>query len=229
MRRLKILMTCLLGLTPAAPQAGVLDSFVDQSQLFLATSHGAPETCLEAPLIDTNIQILDPVIVRDKPDTSTLRSSHGELQGLANMTYGFNVDFTFEQVRSDQGYCVRVADMTVNAGSVAPEIWLKRTLTEGTCRYGVTMTHERQHVTNYQNHLRRFDQALQQELPLMMKGRAYYKVTSSEDMGTARARLQTEAMALIQKLHDRSYRVSQEQDFAMDSPAEYRRLSRLCP
>jgi hypothetical protein len=209
--------------------AGTLDSFFDSSRLYLSTSQAAAETCLRAPEIATDIRILNPELTRDKPrDLNGLRTTTGILQGLAHLSYGFEIGFTLERIRSDDGYCIRVSEAKINAGHIPPKIWLKPGISKGSCKYDVTVEHELDHVRNYHEHLQRFDEAVRKELPLMLKGKAYYRISSMSESAVAEERLKAEVMEMVSNLHDRSYDIAEAIDFQMDSPSEYRRLWSLC-
>jgi len=228
MRVLAILACAILPL-PGSAFAGTLDSFIDSSRLHLSSQKGVPETCLEVPRISTDIRIQNPELTREKPRGLTSHhSSTGVLQGLAHMAYGFEIGFTLERIRSDQGICVRIAEMNVRAGLKRPEIWLRPGLQKGTCQYDVTVDHELEHVLNYHDHLRRLEQSVQRELPILLRGKAYYRVESMAEAAVAEERLKAEAMKIVSGLHDRSYAAAEALDRAMDSPAEYRRLSNIC-
>ena len=62
----------------------------------------------------------------------------------------------------------------------------------------------------------------------MLKGQAYYQISSLDESKRAEKRLETEMLALIQKLHDRSYDKASMKDEMMDSHSEYLRLSQVC-
>lgn len=229
MRPIRILAVATALLAPIQASAGALDSFVDRSRLYMLSSQDAAETCLAAPSVTTDIRLQNPELTRTKPrDLSGLRSSQGVLQGLAHMAYGYEIQYTLERIRSDDGYCIRVSEMEISAGRRVPQIWLKPGLSKGTCAYDVTVEHEMDHVRNYHEHLESFRDALERELPVMLEGRAYYRITSADDLGRAEERLKSETMDMVDRLHERSYEIARQKDFRMDSPAEYRRLAGLC-
>ena len=219
----------LIFLSPSVASAGALDSFIDKSTLYLTASKQAAETCLQPPVIKTDIVKRSPELTKAKPQNlSGLRSTNGELQGLANMFYGFQLGFTLERISSSEGYCVRVAEMTILSGQETPKIWMNPRLKQGSCQYGVTYEHELEHVQNYHDHLDSFKAAVLKELPIMLKGQAYYQISSLDESKRAEKRLETEMLALIQKLHDRSYDKASMKDEMMDSHSEYLRLSQVC-
>jgi hypothetical protein len=220
-------LTCLI--VGGTANAGTIDSFVDQSRLYMSTSRAAAQVCLEAPKITSDVRIHNPELTREKPkDLEGYTSSTGVLQGLAHMAYGFEVEFTLEKIRTSEGFCIHISDMKINSGHKTPQVWLRPGLKKGSCSYDATVEHELQHVSNYHDHLRSFDQAVQRELPLMMRGSSYYKIETILEGVQAEERLKNEAVELVRKLHDRSYRKAEKIDISMDSPSEYRRLSNLC-
>lgn len=209
--------------------AGVLDSFIDKSALYITANKEPAQTCLNAPQIKTNIAILRPEITKQKPhNPKGHHTTTGELQGLAHMFYGFEISFTLERISSSEGYCVRIAEMTVISGQQTPKIWILPRLAEGSCMYNTTFEHEMQHVQNYHDHLARFEKSVREELPIILKGQAYYQISSIGESKRAEKLLEDEALAAVAALHDRSYDKSAMKDEIMDSPSEYRRLSQVC-
>ncbi|HDZ53368.1 hypothetical protein LCGC14_0043060 [marine sediment metagenome] len=209
--------------------AGVLDSFIDQSALYMTANKQPVQTCLKSPHIKTDISLLSPQITKQKPQNPNgHHPATGELQGLAHMLYGFELSFSLERISSSEGYCVRIAQITVHSGQQTPEIWILPRLSEGSCMYNTTYEHEMQHVQNYHDHLARFEKAILEELPIILKGQAYYQISSIGESKRAEKMLQDEALAAVAKLHDRSYEKSSLKDQIMDSPSEYRRLSQVC-
>jgi hypothetical protein len=62
----------------------------------------------------------------------------------------------------------------------------------------------------------------------MMRGKSYYKIDNTLEAATAEELLKSQAVALVRKLHERSYNEAARIDLGMDSPSEYRRLSNMC-
>lgn len=222
-------IAALIAISGGHVSAGTLESFIDGSRLHLSSTAGLPATCLKAPAVSTDIQIRDPELTGRKPRGMFSHPENiGVLQGLAHMSYGFEIGFVLERIRSDQGVCVRISSMEIKAGHETPQIWLRPGLRKNSCEYDVTIEHELQHVQNFHDHLKRFEQSVQRELGSLMRGNGYYKVNSMVEAAVAEERLKSEAMQIVSRLHDRSYQIAESQDGTMDSPAEYRRLSNIC-
>lgn len=209
--------------------ASTIESFIDGTRLRLSSRTGAPATCLLIPEISTETKISNPQLTRTRPsDLSGLTSSTGVLQGLAHIAYGFEVQFNFERIRSEQGICVHIQSMHIKSGGTPPVIWVRPGLNKGSCEYETTIDHEMDHVRNYHEHLKRFEAIVESELSILMRGKAYYKVNSMPEAAIAEERLKSEVMKTIGDLHQRSYDIAEQKDHEMDSPSEYNRLSRLC-
>ncbi len=222
-------IVAMANIAPQTAPAGVLDSFIDQSKLYLTASQDAAEACLQPPGISTDIRKQNPELTANKPkDLGGLRTSEGVLQGLAHMSYGFEISFTLERISTDEGYCVRISEMVVLSGLIKPKIWIKPDLQKGSCTYDTTIDHEMQHVKNYHDHLVRFEAAVKSELPIILKGNAYYQIGSIAEAKRAEKMLESEVVAAVKVLHDHSYDKAAAQDLMMDSPSEYLRLSQHC-
>ena len=230
MKRLpSILVPALLMILSGPVHANILDSFFDNVRLQENSTERILRSCQVEPGIVVDIRIPGPEQVRDKPRgyESFHTDSHGQ-QGVAYIKGGFDVSFVYEHIRLGQNPgCVRIKSMEIKAGYEAPQIWLHPEIKKGSCEYGVVVEHELQHVKHFQDHLRQFRTSVLHELPILIRRRGYSSVDGA-GAGAARKRLETEAMRIIDSLHDRSWTIAENLDAALDTPAEYWRLSNLC-
>lgn len=214
---------------PSVTQAGGLDSLFDKMQLALSTSVAPAAECMDLPFIDTDILIQDASMTTIKPSGNAYTPRFaGTLQGMAHVTYGFEVDFTLDRFRFEGGFCVRLSRIVVKTGHVAPEIWIRPGLVTGTCRYDTTLEHEKEHVGNYHEHLRAFEAQVTRVLPRALAGASYYTIISMDESRRAEEQLKDEVVELLTAMHEVSYRVAEGKDMLMDLPSEYSRLSNAC-
>ena len=222
---MKTVFLILLIFLSAPVSAGIFDNFNTTFKLRLIGDISAD--CRIAPQLSFDIKILNPELTRVKPrGLKSYHSSIGALQGLAYMSYGFEIAFQFEHIRFGTQNCVRINSMDIRAGHKVPEVWIKPELGKNSCEFKNVVEHELQHVRNYHDHLRRFETSLRRELPLLLRGKSYINVRGSEEASTEY--LKTKAFGLINRLHDRSQAISLALDRSIDTPEEYRRLSNLC-
>ena len=209
--------------------ANALGSFLGISNFQLASGNTVPKDCLLLPRITSDIRVLNPELTRQKPyGLSNHHSSTGQLQGLADMKYGFDILFVFEGIQSHRGACVRIVSMDIKAGHDSPQIWLRPNLEKGSCEYNSVVEHELQHVRNYHDHLRRFKSSIGREFPILMRGKSYVGIDTMAGSSAAQEILKADGSRFVQQLHDRSAARAEALDRAMDTPEEYRRMSQRC-
>ena len=230
MRRVSpVLVFVMLILLSGYVYANALESFFNRTGLQENSAEQILNACRIEPRVMVDIVIPGPRKVRDKPHgyEGFHTDSHGQ-QGLAFISGGFDVSFALEHIRAGQNPgCVRIRSLKVTAGYEPPQIWLDPKIRKGSCEYGVVLNHELQHVQHFQDHLKKFRTSVLHELPVLVRRQGY----SIVDMGGVEAaedRLKVSTMNIINSLHDRSWAVSEKLDAALDSPAEYWRLSNLC-
>ena len=196
-------------------------------QLVPNTPPPLPAGCHAPPVITAKIDVKEVMLVEDKPEGHQ-HLQHGDktLQGLAQMTYGFEMAFRFERIRSSEAECTRIAEIEVSAGWDAPAVWLRPELQPGSCAYRVALDHEMQHIQNYRDHLERFGRAAKSELPVLLRGETVARVEG--DVVAEEAEMKAKAMQAAHRLHDQSFAIAEAADHAMDTPEEYRRVAALC-
>jgi hypothetical protein len=159
----------------------------------------------------------------------SLRARNGNyLRGMAHMKYGFGVSVQMQRITVGAHHCIRVANIVVSAGQVAPEIWLHPDLQRGSCDHQVTVNHEQEHVANYHAHLRSFEASLKSDLPRKLSDGLSATTSDPAAIPVIEKRLRSTLVRMISDIHDRSQAISRRKDEAMDTPANYRRLSMQC-
>lgn len=217
-----------LLLAPVLTHANPIRDAVDRASLYLESESGSQSTCTAPPEIQTRTGPVEPEMSRQRPERGPERRPHqGVLTGLATMEYGFRTRVSVELIRTDSYYCLRVAQVSVTIGGDAPRIWMHPGVHPGTCRYEVTLEHEMGHVRNYARYL----SEMQRQVPGQVRrglGRNMIVVHGRDRILRAEARLSERVTDALEALHERVYEQARRRDAAMDTPAEYRRISRLC-
>jgi hypothetical protein len=159
-----------------------------------------------------------------------LRAAGGTVRGLAKLSYDLAADIRFETTRIGSTICVRVRQVAVSAGTVAPEIWIHPELQrqQGSCRWRVTWDHEMEHVQVHYAYLSRLDQEITRSLPRLLRGLPPVKVGPTLSVETAQAVLQKRIMMELDAINRASVAEARMRHARMDTSSEYRRLAQKC-
>lgn len=220
-------MAMVLCTVASASQANLIESFFGKTRGFSAASAVHNECKVDA-IITTDFEYHQASMTRD-PAAISGTADHGDiLEGLTIANYGYEVSLEFETIETPRDGCTRLSAIHIHAGSKQPVIWIRPEIRAGSCSYGVTLKHEREHVAVYHGYLRKFESSLKKELPILLKGQTFIH-SSDMPYHDAMEHLETTAVSLIQNMHERWNREAHRRNEAMDTPEEYSRLSRLCP
>lgn len=219
-----MLMYLISGYSPA--KADILDYLVD----LVSDNQSGAWQCRQPPVITIVTPVLDPVFSQSKPGSiDGFSQTNGVLQGSADMPYGYDIFYTFERIQSGSSNCVRVKELVLRTSSRNPSIWLRPGLTGNSCEYRVTIDHEMDHIENFHDHVKRFGTQIRRDLPNFMSAQNFQTVSSASNFPAAERYLEQRIKAYIEQKHAASYQISRTIDRSMDTPEEYRRLSRMCP
>ncbi|MFX4300003.1 hypothetical protein [Pseudosulfitobacter pseudonitzschiae] len=220
-----MLVTFFSGYSPA--KADVLDYIVD---LVSSDNQSGVWQCRKPPVISIKTPILDPVFTHQRPaNIRGFSQTNGVLQGSASMPYGYNILYTFERIQSGNSNCVRIKELVLRSSFENPSIWLRPGLDRSSCAYRVTVEHEMDHIENFHDHIERFGNRMRKDLPDFMQAENFRAVSSARNFPAAERYLEQRIKAYIEQQHTASYQISRTIDRSMDTPEEYRRLSRMCP
>ena len=237
MKTARLLAALLVATTlPVAAQAQLLDT-----RGVAQVRAGMPAQCRTPLAVQSDIrrpptrvtrhlssQIMSAFSADMPPSRTGTRSPDGHhLRGLAYWLLGFDVAVVINEIRQGETACVYIPEAKISAGHTPPIIWIHPDLRAGTCEYRVTMDHERQHIANYHAHLDRFRSGVTRDLASTFAG-GLFMAGAPQDIPFMRERVKARLMEAVSDIHDASRRIADRQDAAMDTPANYRRLSRIC-
>lgn len=192
-----------------------------------------PSTCGSHPT-DVRISLqVAPTRVDDTRTESELAAMHFsqsvasdrrflQLTGLT--VAGIAVDQEIRFARSGPN-CIWPSVVTVTL-STAPTIYLVRS--RGQCLLTLGLTHERRHVAVNDDVLKRYAVEFRNRVGTMTDAIVSARPTPSGDADTLRSRMEEEIAAMVSVTSDRLYDDWSTDQRAVDTPAEYRRISNAC-
>lgn len=196
-----------------------------------AQADGFLRACLLPPAIVADIRITPPRETLTRPAVNFPGHSMvnmNAIKGTAVMVYGFDAVVDSEVISSGDRHCVRPVRIEIRSGHRAPEIWLHPMIRDDACRREVTMNHELEHVRHYHDHLTSFRANLQGGLAARLRDAGPVLLAPGESPRQGEIRLKETVRATIEAIHDRSAAIAHARDRAIDTPAEFLRLSSLC-
>ncbi len=157
----------------------------------------------------------------------TVHGPGSRILGLAETGLDFGWYVGFESAPQGEGFCFWVESVRLTARHSSPDIYIARKYRRGGCQYRAVLAHERQHIRVSRDLINRYRPRLTMALTslLIPTGRRPVYVTS-------RAEAEAKVRALMADVAEPVYREMAAKlakaRAALDSPASYRRLFKMC-
>lgn len=149
----------------------------------------------------------------------------GQARGTTTAAYTQQIELSAEKLVRGPGFVCTQPRVSLALSVPGPRIDIARELAPGTCRYQSTLEHELQHVAAYEQHLERSRQALTRAI-LARFATGYY---FAQDTQALEQQFETDVQSWLAPLISAQLARGQTAQRAIDSPAEYRRLTAACP
>jgi hypothetical protein len=185
-----------------------------------------------APVVQVEVQDRAPRILPPIPARALRAQAGGAVDGTFPHHLGLTVfsvesrsEITVRTQATEAGACALPAEVRLALVQTEHTIRLAREVPPGSCLAGEVLAHERRHAEVNRRTLR--DAA--PDLRATARAWAVRAEKRAADAGSAAAALQDELAQAIEPVLERLRAARERAHAAIDRPAEYERLSRVCP
>lgn len=151
----------------------------------------------------------------------------GVTLGLAGGPIEVSIQSSFSITSRNNSACVKLEKLIVLL-KAKPEIHIASNFRQGTCEYREVLAHEQKHIAELRRFIREHAPKLTREVRKIVRTSETKKIVSETQVKRAQNQIQQDIIARINAYQEKIMDVLRYRQTLIDSPEEYKRVSRLC-